>query len=65
MELTPEQVTQFDRDGYLLFPNLFSEEEVDILRHETDRADGRQPGQQSADNHRSCVRLGVKHDFHK
>ena len=37
MELTPEQVKQFDRDGFLLFPNLFSGEEVDILRQETDR----------------------------
>ena len=37
MELTPEQVKQFDRDGFLLFPNLFSEEEVGILRQETDR----------------------------
>ena len=37
MELTPEQVAQFDRDGYLLFPNLFNEDEVDILRGETDR----------------------------
>ena len=37
MELTPEQVKQFDRDGFLLFPNLFSGDEVGILRQETDR----------------------------
>ena len=37
MELSPEQVTQFNRDGFLLFPNLFNEEEVDVLRRETDR----------------------------
>ena len=37
MELPPEQVKQFDRDGFLLFPNLFSEDEVGILRQEIDR----------------------------
>ena len=28
MNLTKEQITQFDKDGYLFFPNLFSKEEV-------------------------------------
>ena len=37
MELSPEQVAQFNRDGFLLFPNLFNEEEVEVLRRETDR----------------------------
>jgi len=28
MHLTKEQINQFDKDGYLFFPNLFSQEEV-------------------------------------
>ena len=37
MELSSEQVIQYDRDGFLIFPDLFSEEEVNILRQETNR----------------------------
>jgi ectoine hydroxylase len=37
MELTPEQVAQYDRDGYLIFPELFSAEEIDILTREVER----------------------------
>lgn len=37
MELTPEQVAQFDRDGYLIFPELFSAAEVDVLHREVER----------------------------
>lgn len=32
--LTPEQVEQFDRDGFIVLPNVFSEEEVAQLRAE-------------------------------
>lgn len=32
MKLTPEQLTQFDRDGYLFFPNHFSAEEIQVIR---------------------------------
>ncbi len=31
MKLTPEQRAQFDRDGYLFFPGLFSTEETRVL----------------------------------
>jgi ectoine hydroxylase len=31
MQLTPEQIEQFDRDGYLFFPGLFSPEETKTL----------------------------------
>ena len=34
MKLTPEQLHQFDRDGYLFFPSLFSEREVKALTDE-------------------------------
>ena len=31
MKLTPEQFAQFDRDGYLFFPGLFTPEETQTL----------------------------------
>jgi len=31
MKLTPEQLAQFDRDGYLFFPGLFTAEETQTL----------------------------------
>jgi len=34
MKLTPEQLTVFERDGYLFFPSLFSPAEVEILHAE-------------------------------
>jgi ectoine hydroxylase len=34
MKLTPEQLAQFDRDGYLFFPNQFSAEEMKVLLDE-------------------------------
>ncbi|HYD76641.1 phytanoyl-CoA dioxygenase family protein [Ramlibacter sp.] len=32
MQLTPEQRQQFDRDGYLFFPSLFSPDEIRVLQ---------------------------------
>ena len=32
MKLTPEQLKQFDEEGYLFFPNYFSPEETAILK---------------------------------
>ena len=32
MQLTPQQLERFDRDGYLFFPGLFSAEEMRVLR---------------------------------
>ncbi len=37
MNLTPRQVEQFRRDGYLVFPELFSRAEIALLRAETAR----------------------------
>ena len=37
MELTSEQVAQYDRDGFLVFPDLFSADEVTVLRREVER----------------------------
>ena len=31
MKFTPEQATQFDRDGYLFLPGLFAADEVKTL----------------------------------
>ena len=32
MKLTQEQLRQFDEEGYLFFPNYFSEHETNILK---------------------------------
>ncbi len=37
MKLTPEQLAQFDRDGYLFFPSMFSPEEMKVLLDEVPR----------------------------
>jgi ectoine hydroxylase len=37
MRLTQEQLKQFERDGYLFFPSLFSAEEIGVLREEVPR----------------------------
>ncbi|HXZ54023.1 MAG TPA: phytanoyl-CoA dioxygenase family protein [Burkholderiales bacterium] len=37
MKLSHEHVTQFDRDGYLFFPNLFRPEEIKVLTEEVPR----------------------------
>lgn len=34
MQLTPEQLRQFEEEGYLFFPDCFSEEEMAFLRRE-------------------------------
>ena len=31
MKLTPAQLEQFDRDGYLFFPELFKNDEIKVL----------------------------------
>ena len=31
MQLTQTQIEQFDRDGYLFFPSLFTPEEISVL----------------------------------
>ena len=36
MELTQEQLEQFDREGYLFLPNLFSPEEAAFLKSEAE-----------------------------
>ena len=37
MELSAQQLEQFDRDGFLVFPDLFSRNEVAVLRREVAR----------------------------
>jgi ectoine hydroxylase len=37
MRLTPEQRAHYERDGFLIFPQLFTRDEVDILRREVAR----------------------------
>ena len=37
MRLTPEQLQQFERDGFLILPQHFSAAEVEILRAGMDR----------------------------
>jgi ectoine hydroxylase len=37
MRLSPEQLAQFERDGFLIFPGLFSDDEVTALRGDVDR----------------------------
>ena len=34
MKLTPQQIAQFDRDGYLFFPSLFTPREIKVLTDE-------------------------------
>ena len=34
MQLIPSQLQQFDRDGYLFFPSLFSQQEIQVLADE-------------------------------
>jgi ectoine hydroxylase len=41
MKLTPDQLAQFDRDGYLFFPGHFSAEETKVLTDEVPRLYGR------------------------
>ena len=36
MKLKPEQLKAFDEDGYVFFPNCFSEEEIHLLRAEAE-----------------------------
>src|SRR5262245_46935358 len=40
MHLTPDQRAQFDRDGFLVFPNLFARQEIAVLRREVARLSG-------------------------
>src|SRR5687767_1946307 len=37
MKLSAQQLAQFERDGFLIFPDLFSQAEIDALRAETAR----------------------------
>ena len=37
MRLSAEQLKAFDEQGYVFFPNCFSEEEIALLRTEADK----------------------------
>ena len=36
MKLSQEQLKQFDEEGYLFFPSMFSPEEAQLLKSEAD-----------------------------
>lgn len=40
MLLTPDQLAQYERDGFLVFPGLFSRQEIAVLRREVARLAG-------------------------
>jgi hypothetical protein len=37
MELTPAKLVQYERDGFLIFPDLFTSAEIAVLRQEVAR----------------------------
>ena len=37
MELSSKQIEQFNKDGYIIFPELFTSDEIDIFKNEVDR----------------------------
>ena len=37
MNLTPQQIEAFEKQGYLFFPNCFAEGEVALLRSEAEK----------------------------
>ncbi len=37
MKLTKTQIEQYDREGYLVLPDLLSQAEIDALRREVER----------------------------
>ena len=40
MELSSKQIEQFNKDGYIIFPELFTSDEIDIcLLYTSDAAD--------------------------
>ena len=50
MTLSKQQLQQFDKEGYLFLPELFSAEEIAVLRHEAEaifRTDRRRSGARS------------------
>jgi ectoine hydroxylase len=56
MKLTPEQLEQFDRDGYLFFPALFSPEEIRTLTDEVPRLYAMQRPENVREKGRDAVR---------
>jgi hypothetical protein len=48
MKLTPEQIQSFDEQGYVFFPNCFSEDEVAVLRSEATAFSGPTAGRSGA-----------------
>ena len=37
MELSSKQIEQFNKDGYIIFPELFTSDEIEIFKNEVDR----------------------------
>ena len=40
MKLSPQQLEQFDREGYLFFPGLFTQPEIKVLLAEVNEFNG-------------------------
>ena len=59
MELTPRQLEQFDRDGYLFFPSHFTPEEIRVLTDEVPRL----YAQDRAENIREKGKTAVRTNF--
>ena len=56
MKLTTEQIEQFDREGYLFFPSLFSREEIAVLLGEVPRLYAQQRPENVRERSSDCVR---------
>ncbi|MBS0204906.1 MAG: phytanoyl-CoA dioxygenase family protein [Planctomycetes bacterium] len=64
LELTDEQITAFDNDGYIVVPNLLNSEEIELLRNiaKADHALQREAGSR-ADGEGGAVKLVVRNDL--
>ena len=58
MKLTQQQIDDFNREGWLFLPELFSREEVALLAHEAERHLRHQaPGGVAREERRAAHRL--------
>ena len=56
MRLSPEQLAQFDRDGYLFFPGLFTPEETQVLNDAVPELYSRREGYNVREKGKDAVR---------
>jgi ectoine hydroxylase len=62
MKLTAEQLAQYDQDGFLVFPELFSDAEVAILRGEVARLKGVEADCVVREGHNEAPKILLKMD---